>query len=70
MDAYDIFKKLTKGLTFKRRVLGVNNVVSTIFCNSNLVYYYFLSFVLNVFQYFNFYFTSKFGLNTVLLLPY
>ncbi|CAH2095836.1 unnamed protein product [Euphydryas editha] len=25
MDAYDIFKKLTKGLTFKRRVLGVNN---------------------------------------------
>ncbi|XP_045448163.1 probable ATP-dependent RNA helicase DDX52 [Melitaea cinxia] len=26
MDAYDIFKKLTKGLTFKRRVLGVNNV--------------------------------------------
>lgn len=37
MDAYDIFKKLTKGLTFKRRVLGVNNVVSTIFCNSNLL---------------------------------
>ncbi|CAH0715243.1 unnamed protein product, partial [Brenthis ino] len=25
MDAYDIFKKLTKGLTFKRRVLGANN---------------------------------------------
>ncbi|XP_026738608.1 probable ATP-dependent RNA helicase DDX52 [Trichoplusia ni] len=25
MDAYDIFKKLTKGLTFKHRVLGVNN---------------------------------------------
>ncbi|KAJ8731093.1 hypothetical protein PYW07_004257 [Mythimna separata] len=25
MDAYDIFKKLTKGLTFKHRVLGVKN---------------------------------------------
>ncbi|XP_026314030.1 probable ATP-dependent RNA helicase DDX52 [Hyposmocoma kahamanoa] len=25
MDAYDIFKKLTKGLTFKRKVLGVKN---------------------------------------------
>ncbi|XP_063624425.1 DEAD box protein 52 homolog [Cydia splendana] len=25
MDAYDIFKKLTKGLTFKQRVLGVKN---------------------------------------------
>ncbi|XP_050351327.1 probable ATP-dependent RNA helicase DDX52 [Nymphalis io] len=25
MDAYDIFKKLTKGLTFNRRVLGVKN---------------------------------------------
>ncbi|XP_028035956.1 probable ATP-dependent RNA helicase DDX52 [Bombyx mandarina] len=25
MDAYDIFKKLTKGLTFKRPVLGVKN---------------------------------------------
>ncbi|XP_063536791.1 DEAD box protein 52 homolog [Cydia strobilella] len=25
MDAYDIFRKLTKGLTFKRRVLGVKN---------------------------------------------
>lgn len=28
MDAYDIFKKLTKGLTFKHRVLGVKNNVS------------------------------------------
>lgn len=28
MDAYDIFKKLTKGLTFKQRVLGVKNKVS------------------------------------------
>ncbi|CAG9786979.1 unnamed protein product [Diatraea saccharalis] len=27
MDAYDIFKKLTKGLTFKRKVLGVKNNV-------------------------------------------
>ncbi|CAF4931974.1 unnamed protein product [Pieris macdunnoughi] len=25
MDAYDIFKKLTKGLTFKQRVLGLSN---------------------------------------------
>ncbi|XP_059054467.1 DEAD box protein 52 homolog [Achroia grisella] len=25
MDAYDIFKKLTKGLTFKHRVLGIKN---------------------------------------------
>ncbi|XP_041979361.1 probable ATP-dependent RNA helicase DDX52 isoform X2 [Aricia agestis] len=31
MDAYDIFKKLTKGLTFKHKVLGVkNNVQNTI----------------------------------------
>ncbi|XP_046966124.1 probable ATP-dependent RNA helicase DDX52 [Vanessa cardui] len=30
MDAYDIFKKLTKGLTFKRRVLGVKNVEQNI----------------------------------------
>lgn len=30
MDAYDIFKKLTKGLTFKRRVLGVNNVENNV----------------------------------------
>ncbi|XP_073955853.1 DExD-box helicase 52 [Choristoneura fumiferana] len=29
MDAYDIFKKLTKGLTFKQRVLGVKNNEST-----------------------------------------
>lgn len=29
MDAYDIFKKLTKGLTFKEKVLGVKNNVST-----------------------------------------
>lgn len=28
MDAYDIFKKLTKGLSFKYRVLGVKNNVS------------------------------------------
>lgn len=27
MDAYDIFKKLTKGLKFKHRVLGVKNQV-------------------------------------------
>lgn len=30
MDAYDIFKKLTKGLTFKNRVLGVKNNVSIV----------------------------------------
>ncbi|XP_026494560.2 DEAD box protein 52 homolog [Vanessa tameamea] len=30
MDAYDIFKKLTKGLTFKRRVLGVKNAEQNI----------------------------------------
>lgn len=28
MDAYDIFKKLTKGLTFKNKVLGIKNNVS------------------------------------------
>lgn len=28
MDAYDIFKKLTKGLKFKYRVLGVKNEVT------------------------------------------
>lgn len=35
MDAYDIFKKLTKGLTFKHRVLGVKNNVSI---EHNLIY--------------------------------
>ncbi|XP_053609891.1 probable ATP-dependent RNA helicase DDX52 [Plodia interpunctella] len=30
MDAYDIFKKLTKGLTFKHRVLGVKDTVKDV----------------------------------------